>query len=90
MRFEWDERRAAANTTKHGVSFREAATVFGDPLAATFADPDHSFGEERLITFGLSRRQRLLVVAHTKRGDRTRIITARLATRIERTIYEEG
>lgn len=90
MRFEWDVRKAAANAVKHGVSFQEAATVFGDPLAVTFADPDHSLVEERFITFGLSSRRRLLVVAHTGRRGRTRIITARPATRSERTIYEEG
>jgi len=90
MRFEWDERKATSNASKHGVSFREAATVFGDPLAVMFADPDHSAVEERSITFGLSRRRRLLVVAHTERGGRTRIITARPATRTERSIYEEG
>ncbi|MBM4040634.1 MAG: BrnT family toxin [Planctomycetes bacterium] len=90
MQFEWDERKATANAKKHGVSFREATTVFGDPLAYTFADPDHSLTEERWVTFGLSKSGRLLVVAHTQRGDRTRLITARPATRYERSIYEEG
>lgn len=90
MRFEWDERKAAANATKHGVSFEEAATVFGDALATTYADPDHSLAEDRFVTFGMSRRHRLLIVAHAERGGRTRIITARPATRGERRIYEEG
>lgn len=90
MEFEWDSRKAAANYRKHNVPFQEAATVFGDPLAITFEDPDHSMAEKRYITFGLSQRKRLLVVSHTPRGDRTRIITARPMTRKERRIYEEG
>ena len=67
-----------------------AAAVFGDPLAITFEDPDHSEDENRYITFGLSSQERLLVVSHTERGDRTRIISARLMDRKERRIYEEG
>jgi uncharacterized DUF497 family protein len=90
MRFEWDERKAAANEEKHGVSFHEAATVFGDPLAVTFADPDHSENERRYVTFGMSRANRLLVVAHADRERRVRIISARTMTRHERKIYEEG
>jgi uncharacterized protein len=90
MEFEWDERKAATNERKHGISFHEAATVFGDPLAITFADPDHSESERRHVTFGLSRSNRLLVVAHTDRGHKVRIISARLMTRQERRIYEEG
>jgi len=90
MRFEWDPRKAAANLKKHGVSFQEAATVFGDPLAITFQDPDHSEDEERQVTFGLSLRKRLIVVSHTQREDRTRIIGARPMGRKERVIYEEG
>ena len=90
MRFDWDSQKAAANEQKHKVSFQEAATVFGDPLAITFADPDHSVGEHRYITFGLSRHRRLLVVSHTDHGDLVRIISARLMTRKERRIYEEG
>ncbi|MBM4278703.1 MAG: BrnT family toxin, partial [Deltaproteobacteria bacterium] len=57
---------------KHGVTFQEAATIFGDPLAITFDDPDHSLSENRYITFGLSLQKRLIVVSHTERGDRTR------------------
>jgi uncharacterized DUF497 family protein len=90
MQFEWDPEKAVTNERKQGLAFQEAATVFSDPLAITFGDPDHSLDEERCITFGLSRLVRLLVVSHTYRGDRTRIISARLATRQERKIYEEG
>jgi uncharacterized protein len=89
MEFEWDRRKAAVNNRKHGVSFEEAATVFGDPLAITFSDPDHSLEEERRITFGMSRLNRLLVVSHADRSNGIRIISARLMTRRERTIYEE-
>jgi uncharacterized DUF497 family protein len=90
MEFEWDPKKASANEQKHNVSFQEAATVFGDPLAITFADPDHSVKEQRYVTFGLSRYNRLLVVSHTDRRGRIRIISARLMTRKERRIYEEG
>jgi uncharacterized DUF497 family protein len=89
LQFEWDSAKAVENLTKHGVSFQEAATVFRDPLSATGADPDHSIGEERFITFGVSTSGRLLVVAHTEDGDTIRIITARPATAAERKIYEE-
>jgi len=90
LRFEWDPAKAAENLAKHGVSFEEAATVFRDALSATGSDPDHSFGEERFITFGVSTGGRLLVIAHTERGDTIRIISARPATPGERKIYEEG
>ncbi len=90
MEFQWDARKARANERKHAVSFHEAATVFGDPLAITFADPDHSVDERRFLTFGESWSGRLLVVAHADRGDRVRIISARQATRGERRIYEDG
>jgi uncharacterized protein len=90
VRFEWDPKKAAKNLKKHGVTFQEAATVFGDPLAVTFADPDHSEDEERNLTFGLSLQRRLIVVSHTQRGEQTRIISARLMDREERVIYEEG
>jgi len=90
MEFEWDPKKATANVQKHAVTFQEAATVFGDPLAITFEDPDHSTDENRYITFGLSLQKRLIVVSHTERGDRTRIISARLMDRKERKIYEEG
>ena len=90
MKFEWDEAKAAANQRKHSVSFHEASTIFGDLLAITFDDQDHSIGEKRYLTFGLSRLNRLLVVAHTARADRIRIISARVTTRQEKRIYEEG
>lgn len=90
MEFEWDADKAARNLTKHGVSFHEAATVFGNPLAMTYFDPDHSKEEDRFLTFGHSRAGRLLVVSHTDRENRTRIISARPATRKERKAYEEG
>lgn len=88
MKFEWDRAKAAANLKKHRVSFDEAVTVFYDPLAATFDDPDHSVSEHRLITVGLSSRGRLLVVAHVERGEGIRIISARLATGRERKRHE--
>ena len=90
MEFEWDEKKAASNKKKHGVSFYEASTVFGDSLAFTFEDPDHSLHEKRHLTFGMSVSRRLLVVAHTSRAAKTRIISARPATRYEREIYEES
>jgi uncharacterized protein len=90
MIFEWDPKKAEKNIKKHGITFQEASTVFGDPLAISFPDPDHSKDEERELTFGQSLQRRLIVVSHTKRGDRTRIINARLMDRNERVIYEEG
>ena len=90
MEFEWDPHKSEANLKKHGVSFQEASTVFGDPLAITFNDPDHSTGEYRFLTFGQSRLNQLLVVIHTERHGKTRIISARRATRQERKIYEDG
>lgn len=90
MEITWDPRKAAANLEKHKVSFEEASTVLSDSLALTGADPDHSTGEARWITFGESVRGRLLVVAHTDEGDIIRIISARVATRREKRLYEEG
>lgn len=90
MRFEWDPKKAATNLKKHRVTFQEAATVFGDPLAITFQDPDHSKDEERELTFGQSLQKRLIVVSHTERKNRTRIISARLMKHKERVIYEKG
>ncbi len=90
MRFEWDAQKAAENVRSHGVSFEEAATVFFDPLSATGRDPDHSVGESRYVTLGLSSESRLLMIAHTDREDMIRLISAREATRAERKIYEEG
>lgn len=88
MQFEWDPTKAARNLAKHGVSFNEASTVFGDPLAGTILDPKHSGTEPRFITIGLSTNQRLIIVAHAERGDRIRIISARRATRRERRDHE--
>ena len=90
MRFEWDPAKARTNLRKHGVSFDEAATVFLDDFSLTGNDPDHSEDEERFVMFGISNAGRLLVIAHTARGERIRIISARPATRPERKIYEEG
>jgi uncharacterized DUF497 family protein len=90
MEFEWNPDKATGNLAKHGVSFGEAATLFGDPLAITFADPDHSDDEDRFLTFGHSAEGHLLVVSHTDRDDRMRIISARRATRKERRVYEQG
>jgi uncharacterized protein len=87
--YEWDPAKAAANVTKHRVSFEEAASVFLDPRAITFRDPDHSDDEERDITIGRSARRRVLFVAHGERGGHIRIISARRATRRERRQYEE-
>ena len=89
MDFEWDDAKAVANAGKHGVPFSETATVFGDDLSMTYGDPDHSDDEDRYITIGVSESRRLLVVSHTDREGRTRIISARLATRNEKTFYEE-
>ena len=90
MEFEWDTEKASSNLRKHNVSFEEASTALSDPMAATGADPDHSIGEFRYVTFGISGRVRLLVVAHTEQNETVRIISARLASKRERKIYEEG
>jgi uncharacterized protein len=81
--------KAKQNQLKHNLSFEEAATVFLDPLAITYSDPDHSEEEEREITIGHSGRHRIIIVSHVPRGDRIRIISARRATRKERKQYEE-
>lgn len=88
MRFSWDPEKDALNQREHGVSFEEASTVFGDPLAVTIPDPDHSIGEERLLTMGHASTARLLVVSHTEEGDNIRIISARPSTAHERKDYE--
>jgi len=90
MKIEWDPKKARSNLRKHKVSFEEAATALSDPMAVTGGDPDHSVGEFRYITFGISERGCLLVVAHTEQGETIRIISARLASKGERRIYEEG
>ena len=90
MDFEWDDEKAARNLAKHGVSFHEAATVFGDPLSITYYDPNHSENEDRYLTIGHTSTGQVHIVSHTDRGDRIRIISARRATRKERKSYEEG
>lgn len=90
MIYEWDAEKAKANRRKHGISFDEAATVFLDPLALTYPDPDPSIGEEREITIGYSARHQVVFVSHCQRGNRVRIISARKATKGERKQYEEG
>jgi len=89
LTFGWNPEKNEQNLKKHGVSFSEAATVFGDPLSVTIQDPDHSVDEERFLTMGLSYRRRLLVVSHTERQGWIRIISARSATAHERRNYEE-
>lgn len=89
MKFEWDEKKAAANFQKHRVSFQEAQSVFEDPFFLIFRDNRYFF-EQRFIITGESRQHRLLVVAYTERGNRTRLISARLATGAEQKSYEES
>lgn len=90
MKFEWNGTKATANRRKHKISFDEAATVFADTLAHVFPDQDHSDDETRFLIIGMSEAGRILVVAHTDRDERTRIISAREATRKERMFYEES
>ena len=90
MEFEWDESKATANLTKHGVSFEEAKTVFNNLLAVIFDDEAHSVGERREIIIGHSRNNRLLVISFTEHPNVIRIISARLATRREREDYEQN
>lgn len=90
MRFEWDEEKAAANEQKHGVSFTEAMTAFGDPLSLTGYDSGHSFEEDRFVTMGSTVTGQFVVVIHTDRDETIRIISARLATRRELKDYEDG
>ncbi len=88
--FEWDDAKASSNHRKHGVTFGEAATVFHDPLAVTYDDPDHSDDEDRFLTIGRSAAGRVLIVSHTDRDGRIRIISAREASKAERQGYEDG
>ncbi len=88
--FEWDPRKATGNLKKHGISFAEAVTVFSDPAARIFDDPDHSVDERREIIIGYSARPRLLIVGFTERVGRVRIITARRASRAETRRHEEN
>jgi hypothetical protein len=89
IQFEWDPAKAELNLRKHGVAFKDAATVFRDPLGITVFDPDHSEEEDRFITVGFSGDGRLPTVGHTDRGERIRIINARELTQAEREAYEE-
>lgn len=88
MKFTWDPEKAEQNVFAHDVSFQEATTVFGDPLAGTVPDPDHSVGEGRFVTVGYSSAGQLLVVCHTEQGDTIRIFSARRAASHERKDYE--
>jgi hypothetical protein len=90
LKFEWDANKAKSNLGKHGISFEETSTIFGDPRSLTIPDPMHSDLENRFITLGISHRGQLLVVVHTERGDNIRIISARVASRRERWNYEES
>jgi uncharacterized protein len=90
MKIEWDPRKAKLNLKKHGVAFEEAATALSDPMAVTGADPDHSDYEDRYITFGISAKNRGIVVSHTEEGETIRLIGARKASKGERKLYEEG
>ncbi len=90
MDFEWDDAKAESNEQKHGVSFVEAMTIFADTLSLTGYDPDHSDDEDRYVTMGLSATGRLLIVAHTDRDQKVRLISARQASRAERRDYEDG
>jgi len=89
LTFEWDDKKAAANLRKHGVSFEEAVSAFGDPLSLTIPDPEHSEAEERCVLLGMTERRRLVVVVHTEQADTVRLMSARLATPAERRDYEE-
>ena len=90
MELEWDPGKAADNLRKHGVGFVEASTIFADPLEVTIPDPEHSEGETRFLSLGLSTDARLLVVAYTEREGTIRIIHARAAASKERRTYESG
>ena len=90
MRFAWNEQKAASNLVKHGISFEEATTVFGDPLSNAFPDTDHSVEERRFVIIGASEQGRIPVVAHTDDGELVRLISARDATPGDRKSYEES
>jgi len=89
VHFEWDSKKAIVNQRKHGVAFEEASSALRDSFSATAHDPDHSDNEIRFVTFGVSSQGRLLAISHTERKNAVRIISARLATNVERQIYEE-
>ena len=90
MIYEWNQEKAAENQRKHGVSFDEAITVFLDPFALSFNDPDHSLSDRRFITIGMTINQRVVFVSHADgANDRIRIISARETTRRETYDYQE-
>lgn len=89
LEFEWDPEKSKKNVSKHDIAFIEAATVFSDSLSVTYGDPDHSDEEDRFITVGFSSSGKLLMVSHTDRNDRIRIISARKLVRKERKQYEQ-
>jgi len=89
LTFEWDSMKAGENLRRHGISFEEASTAFQDPLSRTIHDPDHSDEEDRFLLLGQTDRGRLVVVSHTERGSRIRLINARIAERRERKTYED-
>ncbi|MEW6031080.1 MAG: BrnT family toxin [Chloroflexota bacterium] len=90
LEFEWDDDKARSNLAKHDVGFEEGTTIFNDPLIATIFDPDHSEDEERFVSIGISVQGRLLVVVHTFREERIRLISCRKATTAERKTYENN
>ena len=90
LQFEWDEKKAQSNLRKHGISFEEATTAFGDTLSITIDDPLHSQDEDRLILIGLSEALKTLVVVHVEKRDTVRIISARKASKNEKQFYEEN
>jgi len=90
LTFEWDEVKAKANFKKHIVSFEEGKTIFNDPFLFTFPDNEHSINEERYINIGISAKGRVLVLIHTERKGKIRIISCRKTTASERRFYEEG
>jgi hypothetical protein len=91
LTFEWDRRKAATNVAKHGVSFAEASSAFGDPQSLTIADEEHSDPlEKRWVLLGRTYLGRIVVVVHVERHDNLRIISARRASRVERDDYEQG
>ena len=89
MEYKWDKHKASVNFSKHGVTFEEAKTVFNDPLYVDFYDPDHSYGEHRYILIGESTQGRLLFISFMERNDVIRLISARVATQLERKAYEQ-
>lgn len=89
LQLEWDANKAASNLQKHGVSFEEAKTVFGDQFSLTIYDEAHSITEDRFIDIGKADSGRVLVVVYTELGERIRIMSSRVAERRERQQYDE-